>query len=1368
MGLGLGLLVAGGFAVVGTAAYLIADGMSKAEQRRQEKLTSQHNKNMDDLRTRRSSYHDDFNRSRQDLANRYDSNYLATLEAAREEQRELLRKAWQSIKKELDVQVKEREQRQKQIKETINELYQLMNDNEQMLRKENLKYLALQLEETNEKITAYLRYLKAYEKAQEFRIKSAADELLPIFEFRLPNGYPYRGEVRTYTKENLLRENFEESIVDGLFPIKFYVDDLDVLGKFEDDVEVPVFIEKFITSPHYHYVLSISKGLFMRHVSFAAGVGLEAEVTRHERNYIELQYENLVLRLNKENLENPRLLPPRTSKIRVFPKEWTYFLTKPPIVSEKYQDSLARMHFDNIPMCFTSEAYHRVFKPEFEKRELRAALGDWRIAPMDEKDLNNPFYRFQLSNEFIIKAEFVQQDSIFYFAFREFLDESFQCTPTEVHISVSATMLACNEHDIVSIPDQSKKTMEDLALYCEREFIRQKQVKEANGGILFYNKWVMLTDELITYKYKGKHSLQIDISNATAPEKDRYSQFMQVTVEIANVEETLKFIEDSTKDAYRTYYFIEDENGDYYAAHLTASGEKMFVYGKIDLQNYSSIMLYVKEIPYPEIQQLNALNAFRDGKTTNDIIRQALLDGAYIEPNTREFPIVSFYNPDIERNAHQYDSVVRALEEENLFLIQGPPGTGKTTVIQEIVLQYLTKYPTKRVLIVSQANVAVDNVLVDLYEGQNPILSKDRIIRCGRKVDDDLLEIGFDEKYKAYITEVKEISKSIDNKSLADRWLQIIGASKNIHNTQVSELILKSHQVIGATCVGLAKRNLGLDLLTFDLVIIDEASKALPGELLIPINRAKKCIIIGDHRQLPPTIDSALLDQEKIDYEDRDFIKEELFSKSLFEHLYLKTPASNKSMLTTQYRMPPVLGTLISTQFYEGKVENGEPTYTKKPVVFNEHLNWLDLSNTKEYKETVENKRSPYNLYEADLVIEIVLKIRNISNSRIAIITPYKGQKSRIYKAFCKQGIYKPSELNIVFNTIDAFQGDEAEIVIFCTTRSTQPTDFFSDDARINVALSRCKNELLIIGSRNYFKKFGNDSKLNAICDYIEQHGIIYNESELRAFLNAKQDNSMSEVIVNPQVQKKEETKLTPKNSLIDPEIKVQSYKQSTSIKQKRVGVARKNMKDEEDNNLETDYSKQELIEAMNDYYNAMEDYRDAMDDYDNAMEDNYVSVDDYDLYNSENIGLSINVIGTNIANITKNKNIISYDTNKNSSKDMVSSKKSDATTGNIIVRDGENAKIYNTVTGDIIIYGGGHLKLYGNVTGNITIHSGGHLKLYGNGTGNIIIHGGGKLKLYGAIFGNVTVQNSGYLKLYGTVSGDINAQKGGNIIYIS
>lgn len=202
--------------------------------------------------------------------------------------------------------------------------------------------------------------------------------------------------------------------------------------------------------------------------------------------------------------------------------------------------------------------------------------------------------------------------------------------------------------------------------------------------------------------------------------------------------------------------------------------------------------------------------------------------------------------------------------------------------------------------------------------------------------------------------------------------------------------------------MGLAQKRVGLDRLAFDLVIIDEAGKALPGELLIPINRARKVIIIGDHKQLPPVIDPALynggVDLNDVVSEDDE---NKFFSTSFFQYLYEQCPSSNKFMLDMQYRMPTVIGNLVSRLFYDGQLKSAASCALKTPLMLHHHLIFLNMENDAAYVEQKESPQSsPYNMREVEIVADFVHKIREKYDKRIVIITPYKGQKKKLRNKF--------------------------------------------------------------------------------------------------------------------------------------------------------------------------------------------------------------------------------------------------------------------------------------------------------------------------------------------------------------------------------
>ena len=142
--------------------------------------------------------------------------------------------------------------------------------------------------------------------------------------------------------------------------------------------------------------------------------------------------------------------------------------------------------------------------------------------------------------------------------------------------------------------------------------------------------------------------------------------------------------------------------------------------------------------------------------------------------------------------------------------------------------------------------------------------------------------------------------------------------------------------------------------------------------------------------------------------------------------------------------------------------------------------------------QTITNER------EAEIVVQLVEEIRKTLpiNEKIAVICPYKGQNRFIRNMFRQQGI-DIYEQNISVNTIDAYQGDEAEIFLYCMTRAKRKTAYFSDEARLNVAFSRVKNDLLVIGSLNYLKKYGDAHIVSKIAQYIETHGKTYTYEQL-------------------------------------------------------------------------------------------------------------------------------------------------------------------------------------------------------------------------------------------------------------------------------
>ena len=304
-----------------------------------------------------------------------------------------------------------------------------------------------------------------------------------------------------------------------------------------------------------------------------------------------------------------------------------------------------------------------------------------------------------------------------------------------------------------------------------------------------------------------------------------------------------------------------------------------------------------------------------------------------------------------------------------------------------------------------------------------------------------------------YITDAKIWKPAISLKESYANFSKDIKIFGHRDDRLVEEFMLSEATVIVATCSQSASPEFQALPGDFDYVIIDEAAKALPTELFIPLIHGKKIILVGDHKQLMPHIDDDVLSQ--LDYTEREFIQNPLFGE-LFE----KAPLGCKTMLKTQYRMPLRLAQIVSELFYEGKLDSG-PNVSKaeNPVSFY----------NVDGKET---KRGTSYINE-DEVQAVLRFLKHFS------MTPANYKKSiGVISLYLKQSqllenevLSKFSRLNISFGTVDSFQGREKDIIILSTVRSTRLSSFVSLPNRINVSISRAKEQLVIFGNEEVLLK---------------------------------------------------------------------------------------------------------------------------------------------------------------------------------------------------------------------------------------------------------------------------------------------------------
>lgn len=1071
----------------------IKSWFSEREERRRNRLREQYYRYERQKMEELSSIYNYRNNAFSSIDNEYREAEQEQKRQLIERRKEINKSIYNNIAEMVQEQIDDNDELIKEIHEILGEIKNVSKVQQNTyIRAKSIERLRDDIYETMAKLNAYKYYLKNYKKRRLDYVYDKSGEIAEMFEFKLPENSLYDGKL-IYIKKCLLNSNGTLKINESM-DTKYSCKDLEAINDFDENADVAVMSTK---GESYTYELSCTKGLFKSMAIYQPRVGIEAVVDRYENRNIILKYYNLELCLQKKNLSNPRKIPPRGAQIRVYPYRYKSNLSTIPEVTEKVEHSLNSINIGTIPLIIPNNKITE-FLSFIKKNNLEETDLEWKISPYDENALIlDKELKFQLGNQFVFKVLMDNKnDNQNYLRYDEILDNKHLIKAEDIFIDLDMNFKIYPEKAFLDSMELQEK-FEDFILFINNEFSEQKNIRESVEGVAYYNKWAEITNKLIEYLYKGK-PLKCDILSIDILERKDYKSGLTVfKAELDNADEILKIL-DAHYDNRATEYFIEcDKNR--YVVEFSKDASFIYIYGEFKMEYLEScsykLNVYPKAFPYPEITQKNALNVFREGRLANGKLKTFLLDGTKIEYSYNGDTVEKFFDKDIEKNKAQKEAVLNAIGEKNIFMIQGPPGTGKTKVIKEIIKQHLYKYPYDKILMVSQANIAVDNVLKGLVEGEESLIDKENIIRCGtdkynkNDAPDCIKPILFETKKAEYIKAVKE-TKFLDKEKEDDRleWLNILEDPNEA--SLVGECILKNNQLIGATCVGLEKKKLGLNELIFDLVIIDEAGKTLPGEILIPINRAKKVILVGDHKQLPPVVNPALYDDDKCDTKEilEDDEKDDFLNESFFKRLYESCPNSNKVMLNIQFRMPTSIGTMISKLFYEEeKLLNGNGTENKEPIIFDTNLNIIDMSKIKSYRERKDINSGPYNEKECMVVYELIKYIRSRGyNDRIVVITPYKNQKRHLNE------IKKKNDLKEVeINTIDAFQGDEEKIIIYCTTRAYTKTDYFSYASRLNVALSRAQNEVIIIGSLKYFESYGEDSNLYKIGKYIQNKGDI-------------------------------------------------------------------------------------------------------------------------------------------------------------------------------------------------------------------------------------------------------------------------------------
>lgn len=319
------------------------------------------------------------------------------------------------------------------------------------------------------------------------------------------------------------------------------------------------------------------------------------------------------------------------------------------------------------------------------------------------------------------------------------------------------------------------------------------------------------------------------------------------------------------------------------------------------------------------------------------------------------------------------------------------------------------------------------------------------------------------------------------SRDIRAEWLEAVDYTQT--KQEIEKIYLKRTNAVFATCTGIASADNGQFAdMEYDYVIIDEAAKCNMMDILIPVVKGKKIILVGDHKQLYPMMETEGL-KDEISEQQLLEIKEHILFKWLYEKVI---PKEYKIMLNRQYRMEKSISDFVSENFYDGGLlcekERENPSA----------MTWIDCENSRE-----ELRGTSYiNVPEAELVLELVKKLdRDYTGCvSVGIICTYKAQAEYL-KSLLQEIILK--NIHVECSTVDAFQGKEKHTIIFNTVRSSRVSGFICDENRINVAVSRAQEYVWVVG-KSAVMKSQDACILGRLYHYIRTHGVIRNDKFVR------------------------------------------------------------------------------------------------------------------------------------------------------------------------------------------------------------------------------------------------------------------------------
>lgn len=439
----------------------------------------------------------------------------------------------------------------------------------------------------------------------------------------------------------------------------------------------------------------------------------------------------------------------------------------------------------------------------------------------------------------------------------------------------------------------------------------------------------------------------------------------------------------------------------------------------------------------------------------------------------------------IHLNESQNKALTNIFNAQDVAVIHGPPGTGKTTTLVNAIKEVVKT--ERQVMVCAQSNAAVDLLVEKLDSLGIDVLRLGHPARLTPEVIENSLDVKISKH--AYFKELREIRKrSEEYRRMGQKHKRNFGPQERMQRNlimkeakmlkvdadrieqHITEDLLDRAQVIACTLVG-STHGLVNDRM-FKTVFIDEASQALEPAAWIAIRKSYRVVMAGDHLQLPPTVKSIKAAKEGLE-------------KTLFEKAIWLENAS--VMLSTQYRMHPEIMRFSSDHFYNGGLKTAEDVLLRERDAPDGHFLFIDTAGTGFTEKVKKQTLSTYNEEEAGLLVKHLSENINADQS-IGIIAPYKAQVEVIRELIKDNPAFDEVRDNISINSVDAFQGQERDVIYISLTRSNDKNEigFLKEYRRMNVAMTRAKTKLVIFGDSG---TLGKDNFYNAVLDYAQKVG---------------------------------------------------------------------------------------------------------------------------------------------------------------------------------------------------------------------------------------------------------------------------------------